>query len=97
MEQWNGFKGTKWKEGVDTRDFIQNNYTEYRGDDSFLEGPTEATEKLWDELQKLNDIQFERNGVYDWTQKSYQLLLHTMQAIWIKIWKKSSVYRQTNL
>ena len=44
MEQWNGFKGTKWKEGVDTRDFIQNNYTEYRGDDSFLEGPTEATE-----------------------------------------------------
>lgn len=37
MEQWNGFKGTKWKEGVDTRDFIQNNYTEYRGDDSFLE------------------------------------------------------------
>lgn len=65
MEQWNGFKGTKWKEGVDTRDFIQNNYTEYRGDDSFLEGPTEATEKLWDELQKLNDIQFERNGVYD--------------------------------
>ena len=65
MEQWNGFKGTKWKEGVDTRDFIQNNYTEYRGDDSFLEGPTEATEKLWDELQKMNDIQFERNGVYD--------------------------------
>lgn len=37
MEQWNGFKGTKWKEGVDTRDFIQNNYTEYRGDDSFLD------------------------------------------------------------
>lgn len=35
MEQWNGFKGTKWKEGVDTRDFIQNNYTEYRGDDNF--------------------------------------------------------------
>ena len=65
MEQWNGFKGTKWKEGVDTRDFIQNNYTEYRGDDSFLEKPTEATEKLWAELQKLNDIQFERNGVYD--------------------------------
>ena len=59
-------KGTKWKEGVDTRDFIQNNYTEYRGVmTAFLEKPTEATENLWEKLQKLNDIQFERNGVYD--------------------------------
>ncbi len=65
MEQWKGFKGTKWKENVNTRDFIQNNYTEYQGDDSFLEAPTEATEKLWDELQKLNEVQYERNGVYD--------------------------------
>lgn len=64
-EQWKGFKGTKWKVGVDTRDFIQNNYTEYTGDDSFLAGPTKATDKLWAELQKLNEIQFDRNGVYD--------------------------------
>lgn len=64
-DQWAGFKGTKWKENVDVRDFIQNNYTEYRGDDSFLEGPTDATNKLWEKLQGLNEIQFERNGVYD--------------------------------
>ncbi|AEC02752.1 formate C-acetyltransferase [Parasphaerochaeta coccoides] len=65
MNQWKGFKGTKWKTGVNTRDFIQQNYTEYTGDDSFLAGPTEATDKLWGELQKLNEIQFDRNGVYD--------------------------------
>ncbi len=65
QKQWAGFKGTKWREHIDVRDFIQNNYTEYRGDDSFLAGPTEATNKLWEELQALNEIQFERNGVYD--------------------------------
>lgn len=37
MKQWEGFKGDKWRTSVDTRDFIQNNYTEYKGDDSFLE------------------------------------------------------------
>lgn len=65
QKQWAGFKGTKWREHIDVRDFIQNNYTEYRGDDSFLEAPTEATNKLWEELQALNEVQFERNGVYD--------------------------------
>ena len=42
FKQWDGFAGRLWKEGVDVRDFIQNNYTPYDGDDSFLEGPTEA-------------------------------------------------------
>ena len=41
FKQWDGFAGRLWKEGVDVRDFIQNNYTPYDGDDSFLEGPTE--------------------------------------------------------
>ena len=41
-EQWNGFKGRIWKEEVNTRDFIQNNYTPYEGDSSFLAGPTKA-------------------------------------------------------
>mgnify|MGYP000396998654 CR=1 FL=1 len=47
FKQWDGFAGRLWKEGVDVRDFIQNNYTPYDGDDSFLEGPTEATDRLW--------------------------------------------------
>ena len=50
---WHGFKGTSWKEKVDVRDFIQENYTPYLGDDSFLAGPTERTQQLWTELSKL--------------------------------------------
>ena len=46
-DQWNGFKGRLWKEEVNVRDFIQNNYKPYDGDESFLAGPTEATDKLW--------------------------------------------------
>ena len=45
FEQWAGFKGRKWTHSVDVRDFIQENYTPYEGDESFLEGPTEATDK----------------------------------------------------
>ena len=46
-EAWNGFKGKLWRDEVNVRDFIQNNYTPYEGDSSFLEAPTEATAKLW--------------------------------------------------
>ena len=53
FEQWNGFKGNRWKEKIDVRNFIGMNYTPYEGDASFLEGPTEATEKLWGKLQAL--------------------------------------------
>ena len=45
FEQWDGFTGRLWKEGIDVRDFIQNNYTPYDGDEKFLEGPTEATDR----------------------------------------------------
>ena len=44
--QWEGFEGRIWKEEVNVRDFIQKNYTPYEGDESFLAGPTEATNKL---------------------------------------------------
>ncbi len=64
-EQWQGFKGTKWQDEVDVRDFIQNNYTPYDGDESFLVGPSKATEKLWDELQKLQKEERSKNGVLD--------------------------------
>ena len=63
--QWRGFKGRRWQEEVDTRDFIQNNYTAYDGDASFLEGPTEATDILWGELKKLQKAEREKGGVLD--------------------------------
>ncbi|WP_375179554.1 formate C-acetyltransferase [Enterococcus rotai] len=65
MEQWKGFKGEKWQTSVDTRDFIQRNYTEYTGDDSFLEPIAPSTDKLWTKLQELFEVQHEKNGVYD--------------------------------
>ena len=43
MEAWNGFKGTKWQETIDVRDFIINNHISYEGDGAFLEGATERT------------------------------------------------------
>ena len=46
FSQWDGFEGRRWKEGVNVRDFIQNNYTPYEGDESFLEGATEATDVM---------------------------------------------------
>lgn len=65
MKQWTGFKSGKWETSVDTRNFIQNNYTEYTGDDSFLEPIAPSTDKLWTKLQELFEIQHEKNGVYD--------------------------------
>ena len=62
---WAGFAGRKWKEDVDVRDFIQKNYEPYDGDEHFLAGPTEATEKLWGELQKLQKKEREQGGVLD--------------------------------
>ena len=64
-EEWNGFKGRNWKEECNVRDFIQNNYTPYVGDESFLEGPTEATDKLWGKLQELQKKEREKGGVLD--------------------------------
>lgn len=69
FEQWQGFKGTKWKSEVDTRDFIQNNYTPYSGDESFLEGPTEATNKLWGRLSELQKEERAKGGVLDMDTK----------------------------
>lgn len=62
---WVDFKGTAWQKEVNVRDFIQNNYTEYTGDDSFLEGPTQATTELWAEVMKLSKEERERGGVWD--------------------------------
>jgi formate C-acetyltransferase len=64
-EQWRGFKGTHWISDVNVRDFIQNNYTPYDGDSSFLAGPTDATNKLWGDLQKLQYQERAQGGVLD--------------------------------
>lgn len=61
---WDKFKGTKWKETIDVSDFIINNYKEYKGDESFLEGPTEKTNKVWDKCKKLIKEEMEK-GVLD--------------------------------
>ena len=68
-EAWTGFNGKKWKTEVDMRDFIQNNYTQYEGDESFLAEPTEATDKLWGELQKLQKEERAKGGVLDMETK----------------------------
>jgi len=64
-DQWEGFSGRLWKEEVNVRDFIQNNYTPYDGDESFLAGPTEATDKLWGKLKELQKQERAKGGVLD--------------------------------
>ena len=64
-EEWKGFKGTHWLDDVNVRDFIQNNYTPYDGDESFLARPTEATDKLWARVQELQKAEREKGGVLD--------------------------------
>ena len=52
-EEWDGFVGQRWKEDINVRMFIQKNYKQYEGDKSFLVGPTDATNKLWNKVQDL--------------------------------------------
>ena len=65
FEQWNGFDGSLWKEEVNVRDFIQKNYKPYDGDEHFLAGPTDATNKLWGVLQGLQKEERAKGGVLD--------------------------------
>ena len=68
-QEWRGFKGSHWTDDVDVRDFIQDNYTPYGGDPDFLEGPTEATNRLWGKVQELQRREREKNGVLDMETK----------------------------
>ena len=68
-EEWRGFKGGHWLRDVNVRDFIQENYTAYDGDASFLSGPTEATNELWAEVQKLQKEERAKGGVLDMETK----------------------------
>ena len=70
FDQWEGFSGRLWREEVNVRDFIQNNYTPYEGDESFLAGPTEATDKLW--------------GAFSiWRQRLFPISSLTAQLTWM--------------
>ena len=62
FEQWNKFKSGDWQQEINVRDFIQNNYTPYEGDSSFLKGTTEKTKKLWDEVLELYKKEKESKG-----------------------------------
>ena len=64
-KEWRGFKGNKWLSEVNIRDFIQNNYTSYEGDETFLAGPTHATETLWQKLRALQKEERAKGGVLD--------------------------------
>ena len=65
MKEWDGFEGRLWKEEINVRQFIQDNYTPYDGNEDFLAGPTEATNKLWGALQKLQKEERAKGGVLD--------------------------------
>ena len=68
--EWDGFVPGKWSNGsVNVRDFIQKNFTSYEGDDSFLEGPTEATKKLWEQVLDLSEQERKAGGVLDMDTK----------------------------
>ncbi len=62
---WRGFEGKKWKREIDLRDFINRNFTSYDGDESFLAGPTDATNKLWGRLKELQKEERAKGGVLD--------------------------------
>ena len=63
-ESWAGFKGDLWRKEINVRDFIQNNYTPYEGDDSFLKPSSEKTRKVWNKLTEMFKVEREK-GVYD--------------------------------
>ena len=68
-QEWRAFKGSHWTDDINVRDFIQYNYTQYEGDEGFLEEPTEATHRLWATVQALQQQERERGGVLDMETK----------------------------
>lgn len=65
LNEWNGFKEGKWTKETNVRDFIQKNYTLYEGDDSFLAGVTDKTQKVWDKCEELLAEETKKGGVLD--------------------------------
>ena len=69
MKEWDGFEGRLWKEEINVRQFIQDNYSPYEGNEDFLVGPTDATNQLWGALQKLQKEERAKGGVLDMETK----------------------------
>ncbi|MBS6952360.1 MAG: formate C-acetyltransferase [Enterocloster asparagiformis] len=67
--EWNTFNSGVWEREINVRDFIQKNYTPYDGDDTFLEGPTDSTKALWDQVMELSAKELEAGGVLDMDTK----------------------------
>ena len=67
--EWNTFNGGVWQREINVRDFIQKNYTPYDGNDEFLEGPTQNTTELWDQVMELTKKELEAGGVLDMDTK----------------------------
>ena len=68
-QEWTSFNPGHWENEIDVRDFIQKNYTPYEGDESFLEGPTQATRELWDQVMELTRQEQAKGGVLDMDTK----------------------------
>ncbi|MDO4273402.1 MAG: formate C-acetyltransferase [Eubacteriales bacterium] len=68
-QEWTSFKEGIWEKEINVRDFIQKNYTPYEGDESFLEGPTEATKELWSQVMGLTEEELKKGGVLDMDTK----------------------------
>ena len=64
-EEWRKFEGGHWVDDINVRSFIQHNYTPYEGDDSFLAGPTKATELLWGKVFDLQKQERAKGGVLE--------------------------------
>ena len=69
VQEWNGFVSGEWQREINVRDFIQKNYTPYEGDESFLEGATDATKKLWAQVMELSEEERKKGGVLDMDTK----------------------------
>ena len=68
-EEWRTFTSGVWEKEINVRDFIQRNYSPYDGDDSFLEGPTDDTKALWDQVLDLSEEERKKGGVLDMDTK----------------------------
>lgn len=97
QNEWRNFKGGAWETEVNVRDFIQKNYTPYDGDESFLEGPTQDTKDLWDEVLELSKKEREAGGVLDMDTKIISTITSHGPGYLDKDKEKSLVSRPTNL
>jgi formate C-acetyltransferase len=99
-EAWKGFVPGHWTKDVNVRDFIQRNYTQYEGDESFLEGPTAATDELWGDVQEFQKQERAKGGVLDCETEVVSGLTAYGPATSIlstRSSKRSSASRQTSL